>query len=229
MTGPATRRQKEKESTSPAQPSTQAPAQPSSDSSAPPAGSSKQSPSHAIDARLIKACLQDDQEAWSALIDKYKNLIYSIPIKFGMYQDAADIFQAVCVDLLSELPRLRDHRALPKWLIQTCYHKCLHTKRLAGRNVELTPEDAETPSTEGDPSLPDHLLVQLEQEQLLRDVVAEMPKRCERMIQMLFFETPSRPYEEVAKELGLATGSIGFIRGRCLAQLKKQLEKKGFS
>ena len=35
-------------------------------------------------------------EAWSALIDKYKNLIYSIPVKLGMYQDAADIFQA-CV------------------------------------------------------------------------------------------------------------------------------------
>ena len=72
------------------------------------------------------------------------------------------------------------------------------------------------------------MLVQLEQEQLLRDVIAEMPERCERMIQMLFFETPARPYDEVAKELGLATGSIGFIRGRCLAQLKKQLEKKGF-
>ena len=45
---------------------------------------------------------------------------------------------------------------------------------------------------------------------------------------MLFFETPARPYDEIAKELGLATGSIGFIRGRCLAQLRKQLEKKGF-
>jgi RNA polymerase sigma factor (sigma-70 family) len=72
------------------------------------------------------------------------------------------------------------------------------------------------------------MLVQLEQEQSLRDAISEMPERCERMIQMLFFETPSRPYEEVAQELGLAIGSIGFIRGRCLAQLKKRLEKRGF-
>ena len=28
--------------------------------------------------------------------------------------------------------------------------------------------------------------------------------------------------------LGLATGSIGFIRGRCLKRLKKLLEQKGF-
>lgn len=180
------------------------------------------------DEKLIKACLKGDAEAWAALIDKYKNLIYSIPVKFGMYQDAADIFQAVCVDLMSELQNLREHRALPKWLIQTCYHRCLQHRRLAGRHVELEPEHAEKPPDNADQPLPEQMLVQLEQEQLLRDVVAEMPDRCERMIQMLFFETPPRPYDEVAKELGLATGSIGFIRGRCLDQLRRQLEKKGF-
>ena len=48
------------------------------------------------------------------------------------------------------------------------------------------------------------------------------------MIRMLFFETPPRPYQEIAKELGIATGSIGFIRGRCLGKLKQQLENMGF-
>ena len=42
-----------------------------------------------------------------------------------MYDDAADIFQSVCVDLLSDLPQLREPKALPKWLMQVCYHKCL--------------------------------------------------------------------------------------------------------
>jgi len=183
----------------------------------------------ASDEKLIKACLKGDPEAWASLIDKYKNLIYSIPIKLGMYQDAPDIFQSVCVDLLSELPNLREHRALPKWLIQTCYHKCLHHQRLAGRNVELEPADAERISDNSQAAVPDHMLVQLEQEQVVREAMSELSERCGRMVQMLFFEFPARPYDEIAKELGLATGSIGFIRGRCLAQLKKQLEKKGFS
>src|SRR6202051_1625219 len=100
------------------------------------AGRQKERPDHASDERLIDGCLKGNPEAWSALIDKYKNLIYSIPIKLGMYQDAADIFQSVCVDLLSELPRLREHRALPKWLMQTCYHKCLHYQRATARLVE---------------------------------------------------------------------------------------------
>jgi DNA-directed RNA polymerase specialized sigma24 family protein len=45
----------------------------------------------------------------------------------------------------------------------------------------------------------------------------------------LFFEEPPRPYQEVAESLGLATGSIGFIRGRCLEKLRTFLKKRGFS
>jgi RNA polymerase sigma factor (sigma-70 family) len=186
---------------------------------------------HSSDEQLIGRCLKGDQEAWSALIDKYKNLIYSIPIKLGMHQDAGDIFQSVCVDLLSELPRLREHRALPKWLMQTCYHKCLRYQRATDRLVELAPEgtdsNAAPPANSAD-DLPEHLMMQLEQEQILRDAISELPEKCERMVRLLFFENPPRPYENIAEELGMATGSIGAIRGRCLAYLRKHLEKRGF-
>jgi RNA polymerase sigma factor (sigma-70 family) len=189
------------------------------------------SPAHSSDEQLIGRCLKGDQEAWWALIDKYKNLIYSIPIKLGMHQDAGDIFQSVCVDLLSELPRLREHRALPKWLMQTCYHKCLRYQRAADRLVELAPEgtdsNAAPPATSAD-DFPEHMLVQLEQEQILRDAISELPEKCGRMVRLLFFENPPRPYENIAEELGMATGSIGAIRGRCLAYLRKHLEKRGF-
>jgi len=163
------------------------------------------------DDRLVAESLEGNQQAWSTLVDKYKNLIFSIPIKLGLYEDAADIFQAVCLDLLTGLPRLRKPRALPKWLMQTCYHKCLQCRRRAEKHVPLGEEDGETSLTNGSLStLPDDMLVQLEKEQIV------------------FFETPPRPYEEIAQELGIATGSIGFIRGRCLGKLKQQLENMGF-
>jgi RNA polymerase sigma factor (sigma-70 family) len=186
---------------------------------------------HSPDEQLIGRCLKGDQEAWSALIDKYKNLIYSIPIKLGMHQDAGDIFQSVCVDLLSELPRLREHRALPKWLMQTCYHKCLRYQRAADRLVELAPEGTDSkaaPPANSADGFPEHMLVQLEQEQILRDAISELSEKCKRMVRLLFFENPPRPYEIIAEELGMATGSIGAIRGRCLAYLRKHLERKGF-
>jgi len=180
------------------------------------------------DERLVAECLKGNEQAWSGLIEKYKNLIYSIPVKMGMYDDAADIFQAVCLDLLSDLPNLREPRALPKWLMQACYRKCLQYGRKSEK-YSAASEPAEELAVAVEPSLlPENMLCELEKEQMVRDAVAELTPRCERMIRMLFFETPPRPYEEVARELDLATGSIGFIRGRCLAKLKKQLEKLGF-
>jgi RNA polymerase sigma factor (sigma-70 family) len=181
------------------------------------------------DDRLIALCRKGDQQAWAELVDKYKNLIYSIPLKLGMYDDAADIFQSVCVDLLSDLPQLREPRALPKWLMQVCYHKCLEHRTRAKRQVQLEGEDAENIPAEGTGvAFQEELLAQLQREQMVRDVMTELTPRCQRMVRMLFFETPPRPYQEIAEELGMATGSIGFIRGRCLVRLKKQLEKMGF-
>jgi RNA polymerase sigma factor (sigma-70 family) len=182
------------------------------------------------DERLVSECLKRNEQAWSALIEKYKNLIYSIPIKLGLYEDAADIFQAVCADLLADLPRLREPRALPKWLMQVCYHKCLQYRRKSEKQVS----PAENTTNEGLVIPDEHavhfeeLTAQVEREQMLRNAMAELNPRCQRLVRMLFFETPPRPYQEIAKELDLASGSIGFIRGRCLTKLRKQLEKMGF-
>ena len=175
------------------------------------------------DERLVAACLKHDSEAWGVLIDRYKNLIYSIPVRLGLHQDANDIFQAVCLDLLQELERIREPKALPKWLIQTCYHKCLAIERHAKRSTEL--ETDESPLTAV--AIPKDLLAEIEQEQAVRNAIAALPDRCRRLVQLLFYEDPPRPYNEIAQKLNLATGSIGFIRGRCLERLRKELEGIG--
>ena len=178
------------------------------------------------DERLVRECVGGNPQAWSALIEKYKNLIFSIPIKLGMHQEAPDIFQSVCLDLLTDLPKLREPRALPKWLMQTTYHRCLRHKQNPHNQVSLDEHAGEFVDENVD--APEDLIAQLEREQALRDVILGLPQRCESMIRMLFFETPPRPYNTIAAELGLAIGSIGFIRGRCLAKLRKALEQKGF-
>jgi RNA polymerase sigma factor (sigma-70 family) len=177
------------------------------------------------DERLVRACLDGNQEAWSALIERYKRLIYSIPVKWNLSsEDANDVFQSVCVDLYSELSRLREPRALPKWLIQTALHKCARLKQQQSRFVDQEITEHLAPVS----AAADSILAEVEQEQILRDAVAGVPARCAEMIRMLFFESPARPYGEIAKKLGLAVGSIGFIRGRCLDKLRKQLEAFGF-
>ena len=180
------------------------------------------------DERLVSECLNGNQEAWSALIDKYKNLIYSVPIKLRMYDDAPDIFQAVCVDLLAGLKQVREPRALPKWLMKATYHKCLQFRRKAENNVSLTNEAGEELPLISEQPLPERMMAELEKEQMVRDTISQLNARCAEMVRLLFYENPPRPYQEVARKLDIATGSIGFIRGRCLKKLKKQLEELGF-
>jgi RNA polymerase sigma factor (sigma-70 family) len=179
------------------------------------------------DSRLIRACLSGNEQAWAALIDKYKNLIYSIPVKYGASpEDAADIFQSVCFELFSELPRLRKTAAFRSWLMTVAAHQSFHWKRKVRRRAEdeLTPLEEEKLGVDPSPDL----IEQVEQEQMLREAVARLPARCQEMIRLLFYQQPQVSYRDVAERLGLATGSIGFIRGRCLKRLQRALEELGF-
>jgi RNA polymerase sigma factor (sigma-70 family) len=179
------------------------------------------------DGRLISACLNGNEHAWSALIEKYRNLIYSIPLKYGAIpEDAADIFQSVCLEVFSELPRLRKKAAFRSWLITVTAHQSYQWKRKVRRRAEdeLTAEDEEHLGMDPSPDL----IEEVEREQMLRDAIARLPARCQEMIRMLFYQEPQMPYRDVAQRLGLATGSIGFIRGRCLKRLQRTLEELGF-
>ena len=179
------------------------------------------------DGQLVKACLNGDEKAWVALINKYKNLIFSIPIKYRFSsEDAADIFQAVCAELISELPKLRKPQALAGWLIQVTSHKCIQRKLQAERYTSPDPESPEPAAATHE--IPENLLLQAQEEQILRDAMLELSPRCRQLVHMLFFENPPRSYQQIAEQLGIATGSIGFIRGRCLEKLRQRLQKLGF-
>jgi RNA polymerase sigma factor (sigma-70 family) len=181
------------------------------------------------DRELVHGCLRRREEDWNLLVDKYKNLIFSIPVRYGFSrEEAADIFQSVCLELLQELPKLRDPEALPKWLMQVTAHKCFHWKKRRSRMVSRDDEDAAIPEA-SIPAEADLKLREIEEEQMLRNALAELPPRCRELIRMLFYEEPKRPYQQVAESLGLATGSIGLLRQKCLDRLKKRLDALGFA
>lgn len=180
------------------------------------------------DTRLVRECLGGGEQAWCALISKYKNLIFSIPLKYGFSaEDSTDIFQAVCLDLLSELPKLRKVKALPKWIMQITAHKCFHRKQQERRTEVSDPNDKLFERRT--PARAEEILREAEDEQGLRQAMSELTPRCRQLVQMLFYDEPARPYQEIAEALGIAVGSIGFIRQRCLERLRKRLLEAGFS
>lgn len=181
------------------------------------------------DAKLVRRCLDGDEAAWEVLVHRYRRLIYSVPLKYGATaDDAGEIFQAVCVELVTELPKLRKPEALKGWLMSVTRHKALRWKTRARREQSWSPsEEMEDILPDGDPDASE-LLEDVQREQSIRGAVAELPERCQELVRLLFYGHPPPAYADVAKRLGLATGSIGFIRGRCLKKLEAALKAKGF-
>jgi len=161
------------------------------------------------------------------LVDKYKNLIYAIALRYGAQPaDAADIFQTVWIEAYGELQKLRKQGSVRSWLMTITRNKCYHWKKKE-RGLALRMR-AGNDDIESDPELVvDPVAIEdLEQDQLVREAVSSLPERCRKLVEMLFFDEPPVPYKQVAETLGLAVGSIGFIRGRCLEKLRKALDQR---
>jgi DNA-directed RNA polymerase specialized sigma24 family protein len=92
----------------------------------------------------VRECLSGSDAAWAALLEKYKNLIFSVPIRQGISRDAAaDIFQRVCLLLLAELKYLRHVEALPMWLIRVTSRESLRWSRQEQPYAAREPQEAE--------------------------------------------------------------------------------------
>ncbi|MCU1382501.1 MAG: polymerase, sigma-24 subunit, subfamily [Acidobacteria bacterium] len=181
------------------------------------------------DERLVRACLNGDDDAWAALIDRYRRLIYSIPVRYGASpEDAADIFQLVCLELFAHLRELRAAGALRGWIATVATHQSFHWKQKHRRRTDRELTNIDVDDLQIEPAAAADVVDAAVHEQMLKEAAARLSPRCQEMIQLLFYTDPPLPYKEVARRLGLAVGSIGFIRGRCLQHLAKTLKGMGF-
>src|SRR5262245_36901744 len=77
------------------------------------------------DSALVLQCLEGTPQRWIELLDRYKRLIYSVTVRFGFgSEDRHDIFQTVCVDILKNLPSLRNASSLRYWILTITVRKC---------------------------------------------------------------------------------------------------------
>jgi RNA polymerase sigma factor (sigma-70 family) len=175
------------------------------------------------DAALLEAAKTGDESAWSEIVRRYSALVYSIPVRYGMDQAAADdVFQDAFAALLNQLPSIRDAKALPKWFITTTHRICWRTERRASRELALhdRPLDCEAPPE-------DHAL-RWERQHLVRLALDRLGGQCAELLTALYLSGGSSEYEQVARRLNMPIGSIGPTRGRCLRKMLTLLREMGF-
>jgi len=183
------------------------------------------------DRSLVRACLAGDPDAWEALIRRYERLLYAIPRRCGLAEeDAADVFQTVCVKLLENLERLREEQHLTAWLVTTARRESWRLYQVRSAQ-QATGGGADEEALEALPAisfLPEEEVLRLESAQLVRAGLEDLPERCRMLLGLLYRTDPRPSYEEIARKLNVSVGAIGPTRGRCLQQLRKILERMGF-
>jgi RNA polymerase sigma factor (sigma-70 family) len=176
------------------------------------------------DRELVEACLAGQQFAWEALVRRYRTLVYSVIVKSGSVGgEEDDVFQAVWLDVYNQLDRLKTRESLRAWLCTVTRHKCYHW-RLRRHRLPDSLDETWASSIPDRAALPPETLEALERAQDIRDAVEALPERCRELVLRLFVDDPPLPYAEIARSLGLAEGSIGALRGRCLDRLKHEIE-----
>jgi RNA polymerase sigma factor (sigma-70 family) len=188
--------------------------------------SSRQETMRSSDEELLRRCRQGDESAWEEVVANYKRLVYSIPLNFGLSpDDAADIFQQTFVTFVQHLERLRPDSNLGAWLATVARRHALH--RLRRRKREQVGID-------GDISESKQFLAMavtdntfdLELMQTMHQGLSQIGRRCRDLLLALYFDSQQPSYEEIAKQLNIAVGSVGPTRGRCLERLKEVLSDK---
>lgn len=178
------------------------------------------------DAQLITKYLNGDNQAFDALVARYKSLVYTIPMRFGMSEDEADdVFQSVWLSLLKKLETLKEPDKVKAWLVTTARRECLSRRRGARYEREEATDPHEFPERWVLDLTPEQIVMRHEQHQAVRQAMKQLGGRCQRLLDHLFYSDSKPDYAKIARRLGMSVGSVGPTRGRCLKKLKELLTK----
>lgn len=180
------------------------------------------------DGELLQGCRDGNRQAWEQLIQQYERLVYSIPLNYGLsVDDAADIAQITFTIFMQSVDTLADDSRLGSWLATVAKrHSWRLIERRRREHVQESEDLLESATLLADPKSK-RPLERWENIEWLERGLAQLDDRCEQLLLALYFAPEQPSYAEVAAELGLAVGSIGATRARCLQRLKELLTENG--
>ncbi|MFC9126517.1 RNA polymerase sigma factor [Streptomyces sp. NPDC057099] len=181
---------------------------------------------------LVQAAADGDAAAWKALVEGLSPLVWSVVRAHRLSDaDAHEVYQTAWFRFAQHLGRIREPGKAGAWLASTARNECLKVIRSSQRlTFTDDPQILDRASEEGTPeqSLLDseEAAAQSERVRRLWQEFEELGERCRQLLRVLM-ATPPPSYQDVSAGLGIAVGSIGPLRQRCLRRLRARLEARG--
>lgn len=176
------------------------------------------------EASLVDGCLTGDQESWNRLVDRYARLVWTVARSHGLAAaDCEDVSQTTWMRVYQHLGKLRDPERLSAWITTTARRESL--KQITRGKRHLPVGDGSVLDQPGDSlNYPEESALARERNGEVLRAFCGLDSRCQALLGLLALDPPPS-YDEISATLGLARGSIGPIRARCLARFEQQLKR----
>jgi len=168
------------------------------------------------DMQLIEACLDGDQECFTELVDRYKNLVYSIILRQTRDSEEAndlaqDVFLKVYKNLASYTPAFK----FSTWIMRITGNHIIDKHRKRKLDTVSYEEYTEAGSTESAtaPS-PETEFIRREQTERIAKIVAELPEMYK--IPVVLYHQHELSYQEISDKINEPLSKVKnrIFRGR---------------
>ncbi len=169
------------------------------------------------DSELLRRYLQGDADAFTEIVNRYKNPLYAFLRRFLNRQDLVeDVFQETFLQLYNSREKFDLSRPLRPWLFTIAANKAKDALRKMQRHSSMSiGAIADTSDVSIDDVLnlfasyditPDQEASKTETAQRVRQIVADMPENLRRILILAYFEQFS--YKHMAEILSIPIGTV---------------------
>lgn len=184
---------------------------------------------------LIERCLSGDDTAFDLIVSRYQNMVFNLALRLlGKREEALDLSQEVFFQVYRKLGSFRRDASLRTWIYRIVVNRAKNRQRWwRRREQEMTAvavEDAERDNSwvlsaalKTDQSYsPDEALQRKELGEILHEAIADLP--FDQRIILLLKEIDGLSYDEIARTLNLALGTVKSRLARARKALRDRLD-----
>jgi len=168
------------------------------------------------DMELIEACLSGNQEVFTELVNRYKNLVYSIILRMTKDGDEAnDLAQDVFLKVYKNLSSYTSAFRFSTWVMRiTSNHVIDHHRKKRLETVSLEAHMTDTGFVGGTTASPEAEYLKQEQTQRINKIVASLPDMYK--IPVVLYHQEGLSYQEISDRTGEPLSKVKnrIFRGR---------------
>jgi RNA polymerase sigma-70 factor (ECF subfamily) len=173
----------------------------------------------------IQRAAQGDEAAWDTIVKTYWRKVFNVAYRFvGTYDEAEDLTQDVFLRVFRSLGTFDRRANFQTWLISVSRNFCIdryrsgrRDRRVFAREIDASTIQAEAPGISADARLE-----RQDRIALLREALKALSPALRTAV--LLRDIHELSYQEIARQLGVAEGTVKSRINRGRAELAKQIE-----